>query len=49
MSDRVMNRPLPEVELIDMRREFQETARSSFFPARWSSRRRKRSTAANRR
>jgi primosomal protein N' (replication factor Y) (superfamily II helicase) len=25
LRDRVMNRPLPEVELVDMRREFQET------------------------
>jgi primosomal protein N' (replication factor Y) len=27
LRDRVMNRPLPEVELVDMRREFQQTAR----------------------
>jgi len=31
MRDRVMDRPLPAVELIDMRREFQETGQSSFF------------------
>jgi len=31
MRDRVMNRPLPEVELIDMRREFQETGREQLF------------------
>ena len=31
MSDRVMNRPLPEVELIDMRREFQETGSEQLF------------------
>jgi primosomal protein N' (replication factor Y) (superfamily II helicase) len=31
MLDRVMNRPLPEVELIDMRREFQETGREYLF------------------
>ena len=31
MSDRVMNRPLPEVELIDMRREFQETGHEQLF------------------
>ena len=31
MQDRVMNRPLPEVELIDMRREFQETGREQLF------------------
>ena len=31
MSDRVMNRPLPEVELIDMRREFQETGQEQLF------------------
>jgi primosomal protein N' (replication factor Y) (superfamily II helicase) len=31
MLDRVMNRPLPEVELIDMRREFQETGRDELF------------------
>jgi primosomal protein N' (replication factor Y) len=31
MSDRVMNRPLPEVELIDMRREFQETGQDQLF------------------
>ena len=30
-SDRVMNRPLPEVELIDMRREFQETGKEQLF------------------
>ncbi|MGB6692396.1 MAG: primosomal protein N', partial [Terracidiphilus sp.] len=28
---RVMNRPLPEVELIDMRREFQETSHEQLF------------------
>ena len=31
MKDRVMNRPLPEVELIDMRREFQETSQEQLF------------------
>jgi primosomal protein N' (replication factor Y) len=31
MRDRVMNRPLPEVELIDMRREFQETGQDQLF------------------
>jgi primosomal protein N' (replication factor Y) len=31
MPDRVMNRPLPEVELIDMRREFQETGQEQLF------------------
>ena len=31
MQDRVMNRPLPEVELVDMRREFQETGREQLF------------------
>src|SRR5580692_3850921 len=31
LRDRVMNRPLPEVELIDMRREFQETGRDELF------------------
>jgi primosomal protein N' (replication factor Y) len=31
MKDRVMNRPLPEVELVDMRREFQETGREHLF------------------
>jgi primosomal protein N' (replication factor Y) len=31
MSDRVKNRPLPQVELIDMRREFQETGRDQLF------------------
>jgi primosomal protein N' (replication factor Y) len=31
MKDRVMNRPLPEVELIDMRREFQETGQEQLF------------------
>jgi primosomal protein N' (replication factor Y) len=31
MKDRVMNRPLPEVELIDMRREFQETGKDGLF------------------
>jgi primosomal protein N' (replication factor Y) len=31
MTDRVMNRPLPEVELIDMRREFQETGEEQLF------------------
>src|SRR5579863_620123 len=31
LSDRVMNRPLPEVELIDMRREFQEAGRDELF------------------
>ena len=31
LRDRVMNRPLPEVELIDMRREFQETGQDQLF------------------
>ncbi len=31
MSERVMNRPLPEVELVDMRREFQETGKEQLF------------------
>jgi primosomal protein N' (replication factor Y) len=31
LRDRVMNRPLPEVELIDMRREFQEAGRDELF------------------
>jgi len=31
LRERVMNRPLPEVELIDMRREFQETSRDELF------------------
>jgi len=31
MKDRVMNRPLPEVELIDMRKEFQETGQEQIF------------------
>jgi primosomal protein N' (replication factor Y) len=31
MPDRVMNRPLPEVELVDMRREFQETGQEQLF------------------
>jgi primosomal protein N' (replication factor Y) (superfamily II helicase) len=31
LRDRVMNRPLPEVELIDMRREFQETGKDGLF------------------
>ncbi|HKN20389.1 MAG TPA: primosomal protein N', partial [Terracidiphilus sp.] len=31
LRDRVMNRPLPEVELIDMRREFQESDRDELF------------------
>ncbi len=31
LRERVMNRPLPEVELIDMRREFQETGRENLF------------------
>jgi primosomal protein N' (replication factor Y) len=31
IRDRVMNRPLPEVELIDMRREFQEKGREELF------------------
>ena len=31
MQDRVMNRPLPDVELIDMRREFQETGQEQLF------------------
>src|SRR5579863_459981 len=31
MNDRVMNRPLPEVELIDMRREFQQTGQEQLF------------------
>jgi primosomal protein N' (replication factor Y) len=31
IRDRVMNRPLPEVELIDMRREFRESGREDLF------------------
>jgi len=31
MKDRVMNRPLPDVELIDMRREFQQTGQEQLF------------------
>jgi primosomal protein N' (replication factor Y) (superfamily II helicase) len=31
LRDRVMNRPLPEVELIDMRREYQESGRDEIF------------------
>ncbi len=31
LSDRVMNRPLPEVELVDMRNEFRETSRNALF------------------
>jgi primosomal protein N' (replication factor Y) len=31
MNDRVKNRPLPEVELIDMRREFQQTGKEQLF------------------
>ena len=31
LRERVMNRPLPAVEMIDMRREFQETGREELF------------------
>jgi len=31
MRDRVMNRPLPEVELVDMRSEFKETGKEQLF------------------
>ncbi|HUX45014.1 MAG TPA: primosomal protein N' [Terracidiphilus sp.] len=31
MQDRVMNRPLPEVELVDMRSEFQQTGQEQLF------------------
>src|SRR5205814_7460757 len=31
IRQRVMNRPLPEVELIDMRREFQQTGQEHLF------------------
>jgi primosomal protein N' (replication factor Y) len=31
IKDRVMHRPLPEVELVDMRREFQETGKEQIF------------------
>ena len=31
IHDRVMNRPLPEVELVDMRHEFQETGQDQLF------------------
>jgi primosomal protein N' (replication factor Y) len=31
MRDRVMNRPLPQVELIDMRQEFQQTGQENLF------------------
>ncbi len=34
MHDRVMNRPLPAVELVDMRREFQETGKEHIFSRR---------------
>ena len=34
MKERVKNRPLPEVELIDMRREFQETGHEHLFSRR---------------
>jgi primosomal protein N' (replication factor Y) len=34
LRERVMNRPLPEVELIDMRREFQETGQEQLFSRR---------------
>ena len=34
IRDRVMNRPLPEVELIDMRHEFQETGQEQLFSRR---------------
>jgi primosomal protein N' (replication factor Y) len=34
MTDRVNRRPLPEVELLDMRREFQETGRDALFSRR---------------
>ena len=34
MRDRVQDRPLPEVELVDMRREFQETGRDQLFARR---------------
>ncbi len=31
MKDRVMHRPLPQVELVDMRKEFQETGKDQLF------------------
>jgi primosomal protein N' (replication factor Y) len=31
LGDRVMNRPLPEVELVDMRNEFKETSKDQLF------------------
>ncbi len=31
LNDRVMNRPLPEVELVDMRSEFKETSKDALF------------------
>ncbi len=31
LRERVMNRPLPEVELVDMRREFQQTGQEQLF------------------
>ncbi len=31
LRDRVMNRPLPEVELVDMRREFKESGKDQLF------------------
>jgi primosomal protein N' (replication factor Y) len=31
MRERVMDRPLPEIELVDMRREFQETGQEQLF------------------
>ena len=35
MPDRVQDRPLPEVEIIDMREEFRETGRSESYRANW--------------
>jgi primosomal protein N' (replication factor Y) len=34
LKERVMHRPLPEVELVDMRREFKETGREELFSRR---------------
>jgi primosomal protein N' (replication factor Y) len=31
IAERVMNRPLPEIQLVDMRREFQETGQEQLF------------------
>jgi len=48
MRARVMDRPLPTVELVDMRTEFKETGKEESSPASLSPRRRPPSTAASR-